>query len=137
VPEGASIGVLGSEPELLVVADRAGCSKYLMIYAILFDPVRSPPMQQEYIKEIQECAPEYIVWNMTTGSWTVGYDGLQFFQQLIEWVEANYDTVGLAESREDRPGVVTWDNALFNYQPQSDYQVRVFRKKQTPAPPQG
>jgi len=134
VPEGASIGVLGSEPELLVVADRAGCSKYLMVYAILFDPVRSPPMQQEYIKEIQECAPEYIVWNTMAASWAPGYDGLQFFLQLIEWVEANYDTIGVAESREDKPGVLTWDNALFNFQPLSDFQVRVFRKKQTPTP---
>jgi hypothetical protein len=137
VPEGASIGVMGSEPEVLVVADRAGCSKYLMVYAMLFDPVRSPPMQQEYIKEMQDCAPDYIVWNTMTGSWTTGYDGLQFFDQLMDWVELNYDHVGLAESRDDKPGIVIWDQELVNHQPQSDFKVYVFRKKQTPTAPQG
>jgi hypothetical protein len=137
VPEGASIGVMGSEPEVLVEADREGCSKYLMIYAILFDPVRSPPMQQDYIKEMQECAPEYIVWNTTTGSWSNGYDKLGFFIQLMEWVDANYDTIGLAESRDDKPGVVIWGQELFNYQSQNDYKVFVLKKKQTPSAPPG
>jgi|GEM_PF-920852 len=137
VPEGASIGIMGSEPEVLVAADRAGCSKYLMVYAILFDPVRSPPMQQDYIKELQECAPEYIVWNTTTGSWANGYDKLAFFEQLMQWVNANYETVGLAESRDDHPGVVLWDNELANYQSQNGYQVQVLKKKQIPTVPQG
>jgi hypothetical protein len=132
VPEGASIGVMGSEPEVLVAADRASCSKYLMVYAILFDPVRSPPMQQDYIKELQECSPDYLVWNTTTGSWTSGYDQLAFFDQLMDWVDANYETVGLAESRDAAPGIVVWDQELQTHQSVSNFKVFVFKKKQNP-----
>jgi hypothetical protein len=137
VPEGSRIGVMGSEPELLVAADRESCTKYLMVYAILFDPVRSPPMQQEYIKELEDCAPDYIVWNTTTGSWSTGYDKLQFFEQLMQWVEQNYETMGLAESRDDAPGVVIWDSELDHYKSQNDFKVYVLKKKQVPGPPQG
>ncbi|HEX5111238.1 MAG TPA: glycosyltransferase family 39 protein [Saprospiraceae bacterium] len=136
MPEGSSIGVMGSEPEVLVAADRASCTKYLMVYAILFDPVRSPPMQQDYIRELQECAPEYLVWNTTTGSWSPGYDGLAFFEQLMQWVEANYEMMALAESRDAAPGVVLWDQDVNNFQPQNNFLVYVFRKKQTASLPQ-
>jgi len=129
VPEGSRIGVMGSEPELLVAADREGCTKYLMIYAILFDPVRSPPMQQDYIKELEECAPDYIVWNTTTSSWAPGYDKLAFFEQLMQWVEQNYETMALAESRDALPGALVWDKELNGYQSQNDYKVMVLKKK--------
>ena len=134
---GERIGVMGSEPEVLVAADKESCSKHLMVYAILFDPVRSPPMQQEYIQELQTCAPEYIVWNTTTGSWSSGYDRLAFFEQLMQWVEANYETVGLAESRQASPGVLVWDRELDTYKAQNDFKVFVLKKKSTPAAPPG
>ncbi len=129
VPEGQRIAVLGSEPELLVAAGRESCSKHLMVYSLLSDPVRSPPMQQEYIREIQACMPEYIVWSTVSGSWTRGYDQLQFFKQLMQWVETHYLPNGLAESREDKPGVIVWDDALARHQSQSNYRVIVFRRK--------
>ncbi len=137
VPEGSRIGVMGSEPELLVAADRESCTKYLMIYAILFDPVRSPPMQQEYIRDLQACAPDYIVWNTVSGSWTTGYDKLAFFEQLMQWIEQHYETVAIAESRGDAPGVVVWDKELDSYKSENDYKVIVLRKKQIQGPPQG
>ena len=127
-PEGSKIGVMGSEPELLVAAGRESCSRHLMVYALLSDPVLSPPLQQEYIREMQECAPEYIVWNTYTGSWTNGYEKLAFFKQLMPWVEENYRPVGLAESRDDKPGIIVWDEALQNHQSQSDFKVYVLKR---------
>ncbi len=129
VPEGQKIAVMGSEPELLVAADRESCSKHLMVYSLLIDPVKSPPMQQEYIQELQSCNPEYIVWATGTGSWAPGYDRLQFFETLISWVEQNYEIVGLAESRDDRPGVIVWDEALRAHQPQNNYQIQVLKRR--------
>ncbi|HJW31329.1 MAG TPA: glycosyltransferase family 39 protein [Saprospiraceae bacterium] len=135
VPEGQRIGIMGSEPEILVAANRESCTKYLMVYSILFDPVRSPPMQQEYIKDLQDCAPEYLVWDTGTGSWTNGYDRLQFFEQLMQWVQANYETVGLAESRDDHPGPIVWEEALNSFQSQNDFKIYVLKKKATITPP--
>jgi hypothetical protein len=129
VPEGQRIGVMGSEPEVLVYAGRESCSRHLMVYSLLSDPELSPPLQQEYIREMQECAPEYIVWNTITSSWTSGYDKLQFFEQLMQWVEQNYKVIGLAESRDDKPGVIVWDKALDTHKSTSNFKVFVLKKK--------
>ncbi|MEO5905146.1 MAG: hypothetical protein ABIQ11_00355, partial [Saprospiraceae bacterium] len=129
VPEGAHIGIMGSEPGVLVAADRAGCSKHLFMYPLLSDPVNSPPMQQEYMEEMMKCMPEYIVWNTGSGSWTGGYQELQMYKQLMQWAETNYATFGLAEFRPDGPGVIVWGEDVNTHQSQSDYKVYVFRRQ--------
>lgn len=137
VPEGKRIAIMGSEPEVLVAADRESCSKHLMVYSLLIDPVRSPPKQQEYIQELKACDPEYIVWATGTGSWAPGYDKLQFFETLMQWIEQNYETVGLAESRDARPGIIVWEDQIKTHQTQSDYLVLVLKKRAVPVVPTG
>lgn len=129
VPEGEKIGILGSEPEILVAAGRESCSKFLMIYALLSDPVRSPPLQTEYVEEMKACMPEYIVFNPLSASWAPGYDKLQFYLDFMPWVEEHYTAVGMAESFDDRPGAIVWDDALRNYTASSNYQIIVLRRK--------
>lgn len=123
------IGILGSEPGVLVAADRAGCSKHLFMYPLLSDPKTSPALQQEFLYEMQECRPEYIVWNTSVGSWTIGYNQLQIFQQLMEWVRAHYTTSAIAEFRPGLPGVIVWDAAVATHQSQSEHKVYVFKRK--------
>lgn len=135
VPEGERIGILGSEPEILVAANRESCSRYLMIYAILTNPVLSPPMQEEFVQNIKDCYPEYIVFNPLSSSWAPGYDKLQFFLDFMPWVEEHYTAVGMAESFEDRPGVIVWDEALKNHRAQSNYQIIVLQRKDKIPPP--
>lgn len=135
VPEGERIGILGSEPEILVAAGRESCSRYLMIYAILTNPVLSPPMQAEFVQNIKDCYPEYIVFNPLSSSWAPGYDELQFFVEFMPWVEEHYTAVGMAESFEDRPGVIVWDEALKRHAAKSNYQIIVLRRKDKIPPP--
>jgi hypothetical protein len=129
VPAGGKIGIMGSEPEVLVAANRETCTRHLFMYPLLSDPVLSPPLQTEYVAEMKACAPEYIVWNSGSGSWTSGYDQLQMFEQLLAWVEANYTPVGLAEFRPNAPGELVWGEALQSHQSQNDFKIYVFRKK--------
>jgi hypothetical protein len=135
VKEGERIAIMGSEPEILVAADRESCSKHLMVYSMLIDPVISPPMQQEYIQELFACNPEYVVWATGTGSWAPGYDQLGFFETLMQWLETNYVAVGLAESRNEKPGVIVWDEAMDTHLTQNDYKVFVLKKRAIPVPP--
>jgi hypothetical protein len=135
VHEGDRIGIMGSEPEVLVAADRESCSRYLMVYAMLIDPVLSPPMQEEWMQSMKECAPEYIVWNMYTSSWAPNYDKLKFFLEFMPWVEENYEGIGLAEARGPLPGIIVWDEAAKNHQSQSDYKVMVLKRKDVIASP--
>ena len=79
ISQDGKIGILGSEPGVLVAADQAGCSKHLFMYPLLSDPESSPRLQQEFTYEMKDCFPEYLVWNTATGSWTIGYDQLQMF----------------------------------------------------------
>jgi len=129
VPAGSRIGVMGSEPEVLVAADRESCSRHLFMYPILSDPVLSPPMQEEYLREMKSCMPDYIVWNVGVLSWTGGYDKLQMFENLMNWVQQNYATIGLAEFRENKPGELVWDGELSSFKSLNDFKVYVFKKK--------
>ncbi|MGB4847405.1 MAG: glycosyltransferase family 39 protein [Saprospiraceae bacterium] len=129
VPAGSRIGVMGSEPEVLVAADRESCSKHLFMYPILSDPILSPPMQDEYLHDMESCLPDYIVFNGGILSWTAGYDKLQMFENLMKWINDNYTTSGLAEFRKDMPGELVWDGALSTYQSQNEFKVYVFKKK--------
>ncbi|MEP6645588.1 MAG: glycosyltransferase family 39 protein [Saprospiraceae bacterium] len=129
VPEGSRIGVMGSEPEVLVAADREGCSKHLFMYPILSDPELSPPLQDEYVNEIESCSPEYIVWNLGVLSWAAGYDKLQFFGRFMNWVEQYYTTYGIAEFRKDQPGEIVWGDQLPSFHSQNDFKVYIFKRK--------
>lgn len=129
VAPGERIGIMGSEPGVLVAADREGCSKHLFMYPLLSDPETSPPMQQEYISDLRDCLPEYLVWNTVSGSWAAGYDKLKLFEDLMAWVNENYLTTGIAEFRAGQPGLIVWDGELQTYQSQSEYKVYVFKKK--------
>jgi hypothetical protein len=108
-----------------------------MVYSMLIDPVRSPPFQEEYMEELFNCQAEYLVWATGTGSWAPGYDGLMFFEKILQWLEQNYETIGIAEARDDKPGVILWDDQLKGHKRQSDYVVFVFRKRAVPLSPQG
>ncbi len=129
VKEGERIGIMGSEPSVLVAADRFGCSKHLFMYPMLSDPEKSPPLQVEYMADMKACLPEYIVWNTVSGSWTGGYESLQMFRDLMMWVEENYTTTGIAEFRLNAPSVMVWDGAVQSHQSQSDQKVYVFQRK--------
>ncbi len=136
VKEGDRIGILGSEPEVLVAADRETCSRFLMLYALLIDPVLSPPMQEEWMQSMRECAPEYIVYHTYSGSWAPNYEKLRFFLEFMPWVEQNYEGIGIAESMGPRPGLVLWDQEAKTHQSQSDYKILVLKRKDVQTPPQ-
>ena len=53
----------------------------------------------------------------------------------MPWVEEHYTAVGMAESFEDRPGVIVWDDALKNHRAQSNYQIIVLQRKDKIPPP--
>ena len=128
-PKNSRIGIMGSEPGLLVAAEREGCSRHLFMYPLLSDPETSPALQQEYLEEMKSCMPEYIVWNTSTGSWANGYDQIQMFKQLMQWAEYHYATIGLAEYRPGQPGVIVWDNEVSTHVSHSPYRVYVLKSK--------
>lgn len=129
IPEGSKIAVLGSEPELLVAAQREGCTKYLMVYSILLDPQRANQMQDEYFNDITTCDADYVVFDVFSSSWTPGFESLPLHQRNMEWIRANFMLEGIAEYRKGLPGIILWGDEARNHQSTSNYNVYVFKRK--------
>ena len=129
IPEGGKLAVLGSEPEVLVAADREGCSKYLMVYSMLIDPDHAQRMQDEYYSDISTCDADYVVFDVFSSSWAPGFENLPIHKKNMEWIQSNMMLVGIAEYREGLPGIILWDAAARNHKAQTNYLVYVFKRK--------
>jgi hypothetical protein len=123
---GDKIGVLGSEPEIMVYANRESASGHLFLYNLLSQGPRSVALQQQYIADLKRNQPAYLVWVTSTGSWATDYYRTDFFKSTRPIVESGYTLCGKAEAFEDgRPGTVVWDNAALQYQFKGTYQIYI------------
>ena len=131
---GDKIGVLGSEPEIMVYANRESATGHLFLYNLLSMGPRSPELQQQYLDDLKKNQPAYLVWVTSTGSWATDYYRTDFFKNTRPIVEG-YTLCGKAEAFEDgRPGVVVWDNAALQYKFQGTYQIYIYKKRESAAP---
>lgn len=128
VPEGQRIAVLGSEPEVLVAAQRESCTNQLMVYSMFIEPETSAAMQEAYLEEIKACNAEYVVLDVFSSSWVPGFEKLPFHQKMIEWLNANHVLEGIAEFQEGRPGKVLWGDEARKYYGESTYLVYVMKR---------
>ena len=126
---GDKIGVLGSEPEIMVYANRESATGHLFLYNLLSQGPKSPELQQQYLDDLKKNQPAYLVWVTSTGSWATDYYRTDFFTNTRPIVEG-YTLCGKAEAFEDgRPGVVVWDNAALQYKFQGNYQIYIYKKR--------
>jgi Dolichyl-phosphate-mannose-protein mannosyltransferase len=124
------IAVMGSEPEVLVYADRASATGHLFMYPIIKNNPKVEPFRVQYTDDLEKNRPEYIVFNSLTTSWNRSYAESAFFGQIQRFVEANYEVVGKAEVGNDgKPGVVVWDRAATDYRFKGENRVFVYRRK--------
>ena len=129
IPEGGKLAILGSEPEVLVAANREGCSKHLMVYSMLIDPEHAQAMQDDYYTEITQCDADYVVFDVFSSSWAPGFENLGLHKKNMEWINSTTVLEGIAEYREGLPGIILWGDEARNYKPQSTYLVYVLKKK--------
>jgi 4-amino-4-deoxy-L-arabinose transferase-like glycosyltransferase len=96
------IAILGSEPQILAYAERASATGYIYTYPLMEEHELAGQMQREMIAEIEQAAPELIVFVRVGSSWLQrsGSKGL-----LLEWFgrySAGYEVVGLVDIWEER-----------------------------------
>lgn len=96
------IAILGSEPQILAYAERASATGYIYTYPLMEEHELAESMQREMIAEIEQAAPELIVFVRVGSSWLQrsGSKGL-----LLEWFgrySAGYEVVGLVDIWEER-----------------------------------
>lgn len=129
IPEGEKLAVFGSEPEVLVAAQREGCSKHLMVYSMIIDTENAVTMQDEYHKDITECDADYLVFDVFSSSWAPGFENLELHKRNMAWLEANMMLEGIAEYREGQPGLILWGEEARKHTPAHTYLVYVFKRK--------
>lgn len=129
VPGGNKIAVLGSEPEILVAANREGCSKYLMVYSLFVDSTNAQVMQNEYYNDIATCDAEYLVFDIFSSSWVPGFESTPLHQKNMALIESQFALEGVAEFQEGKPGKILWGEEARKHKPQSAYMVFVFKRK--------
>lgn len=126
---GDKIGILGSEPELLVYANRNSASGHLFLYNLLSQGPRSARLQEQYLQDLRQNKPAFLVWVTGTGSWTTDYFRTDFFRKTRPIVESGYVLCGKAEAFEDgQPGVVVWDRNALQYQFKGNHQIYIYKR---------
>ncbi|MCC6279972.1 MAG: glycosyltransferase family 39 protein [Saprospiraceae bacterium] len=126
---GDKIGILGSEPEILVYAKRNSATGHLFLYNLLSQGPRSAHLQQQYLDDLNKNKPAYLVWVTSTGSWGTEYYRTDFFKNTRPIV-SGYTLCGKAEAFENgQPGVVVWDNAALQYQFKGKNQIYIYKRR--------
>jgi hypothetical protein len=92
-----TVGVIGSEPEILVYANRRSATRYLYVYPLVERQPLNAAMQREMMAEIEAARPKYLVYCNVPFSWAAGPDSPR---DILEWFNRyaprHYELVGMA-----------------------------------------
>jgi hypothetical protein len=90
----------------------------------------APQMTAEFKQEVETAKPAYLVLSGVRASWGVGLGSdTSVMQWAAEYTTRCYDIVGIAEIDVRGPARIRWDSETTGYQPQSQSQVMVYRRK--------
>jgi hypothetical protein len=127
----ARIAVLGSEPEIYFYAHRHSATGYIYMYALMEQQPYALTMQKEMISEIETSRSEFIVLVTGRPSWTTTPNPKQkyVFAWMRPYLQAHYETVGIADIQSVDHTDYLWEEEASHYQPRSQAVVYVFRRK--------
>jgi hypothetical protein len=127
---GERIVVLGSEPQIYFYANRPSATGYIYTYPLMERQPFAPQMTAEFKQEVETAKPAYLVLSGVRASWGVGLGSdTSVMQWAAEYTTRCYDIVGIAEIDVRGPARIRWDSETTGYQPQSQSQVMVYRRK--------
>jgi len=92
------VAVLGSEPQILFLADRMSASGYLFMYFFMEPHENSLQMQKEMIGEVERASPKMIVYINQQFSWgTRPKSERHIFTWASEYIKNNYQLAGIVD----------------------------------------
>ena len=124
-----TIAVLGSEPEVFFDARRNSATGYIYTYGMMEPQPLARQMQEEMIREIESARPQYIVFVNVITSWLPQNSERLIFQWMERYLAANYRRVGVADIVAADHTEYRWDSEAEGYQPRSQANLLVFRRK--------
>lgn len=92
-----AIGILGSEPQVLVAAQRKSCSRHLYMYPLFNQTNEANVLRQQFFSDLDKAKPRYILWHNLPTSWRARAFQHVFMKQLNGWVGQNYRAVGIID----------------------------------------
>jgi len=124
---GATIAVLGSEPEIYFYSGRHSATGYIYTYALMEPQKYASTMQREMTSEIEAARPQYLVGVNVPLSWLVQPRSDPFlFQWAKQYLQANYELVGTVNL--GRTTEYHWGDEA-KLAPPAEWSVQVFRRK--------
>jgi len=127
---GDQIGILGSEPEVLVYSRRNSATGLLFLYNLFSRGPRSAELQEQYVDDLRKNKPAYLVWITETGSWGADYGSTDLFHNIRSLIDSGYDVCGKVEAFENgQPCVVVWDEAALKYQFEGIHRIYIYKRR--------
>jgi len=130
--KGATLAVLGSEPEVYFLANRHSATGYIYVYP-LFEPQKfAVQMQKDMAREIEGNSPEYLVLVKVSTSWGMRSASDRWILTWFKsYLAANYQIVGVADEIAPQTRYV-WGDAAKTYKEESDFAVEIFKRSNLP-----
>ena len=126
---GDRIAVLGSEPEFYFYSGRRSATPYLYVNPIVDSNPLGSRMEEEYIDDIDQWRPKYMVYASSSESW-----GMTPFHApaLLTWAkpyyQEHYDVVGVADIGDDGT-TYKWEAPSATYRLESPDYLLVLKRK--------
>ncbi len=96
--------ILGSEPQMLVLADRPSATRHVFFYQVVGPYKRAAHFQQEVLQDIAKNRPPYVVAVAFSLSWLSDPKGSErFLGSVNQWLGDNYVLEALVKLGERSP----------------------------------
>jgi hypothetical protein len=123
------IAIVGSEPEIYFYAARQSVTPYVYIYSMMEPHPFALQMQEDFIKDVEDAKPAYVVIVKISPSWLRKPSSPAL---LGEWypafLEKAYEPVGVADIGREQT-IYRWDADATYYTPRFANTVVVFRRQ--------
>jgi hypothetical protein len=124
------IGILGSEPEIFVYANRKSASRYIYTYPLGEPHKYNLTMHKEMAKELETAKPKYMLYCNINTSWLTRTGTPSYiFDWANKYLAANYDLVGLVDIPTSSGRSQFYWGAEAGRKPQNTNYIFVFKKK--------
>lgn len=124
----ARVAVLGSEPEIYFYAQRHSATGYIYTYPLTEEQRFASTMQEEFIREVESVAPEFVVYVLIDRSWLRrAHSDDHIFHWADAYTRQQYSLVGIADGGANHD-VFRWGRDAWAYRPRRPDVVLVYRR---------
>jgi len=131
----ARIAVLGSEPQIYFYSHRRAATGYIYTYPLMEAQAFATEMQRDMIREIEQAAPEYLIYVSAPSSWMQRTDSdLTIFGWSQHYCQEHMELDVLVETFPDFHSEFHRGMADRIVQPRTDHWIAIYKRKPSRGP---